>query len=333
MSGFSAAWLALREPADARARDAGAPCLAELRAALEHAALPEPAPPHEHAAQPNPAPPHGHAALPDPASPPEHAAPPGHAARVAAASAASLDSAARTGAQARATVREVLDLGAGSGSNLRYLASRLPPAWRWTLVDHDPVLLALAAGSPAAPRIRQLDLARELDRLELPAGGLVTASALLDLVSESWLAKLAQRCRTANAAVLFALTYDGRSTCRPMDIDDTYIVAQVNRHQRRDKGFGPALGPDAATAAAGCFARAGYLLRRVRTDWRIEAQESRLQAAVLEGWALAARELDPAAGARIDAWLQRRLHHLERGRSRLIVGHEDLYGWPVTPTG
>ncbi len=321
MSGFSAAWLALREPADARARDAGAPCLAELRAALEHATLPDPAP------RP------GRAAQLDPASPPEHATRHGHAAGVAAASAASPDPSARTGAQARATVREILDLGAGSGSNLRYLAPRLPPAWRWTLVDHDPALLEVAAGSPAAPRIRQLDLARELDRLELPAGGLVTASALLDLVSASWLAKLAQRCRTADAAVLFALTYDGRSTCRPMDIDDAYIVAQVNRHQHRDKGFGPALGPDAATAAAGCFARAGYVLHRVRTDWRIEAQESRLQVALLEGWALAARELDPAASARIDAWLRRRLRHLERGRSRLVVRHEDLYGWPATPAG
>jgi hypothetical protein len=35
---------------------------------------------------------------------------------------------------------------------------------------------------------------------------LVTASALLDLVSESWMKTLAARCRDAGAAVLFALT-------------------------------------------------------------------------------------------------------------------------------
>src|SRR5437899_1031226 len=36
----------------------------------------------------------------------------------------------------------ILDLGAGTGSNLRYLAGRLPAPQRWLLVDRDPTLLA-----------------------------------------------------------------------------------------------------------------------------------------------------------------------------------------------
>ena len=32
----------------------------------------------------------------------------------------------------------VLDLGAGTGSNVRYLAGRLPAPQRWLLVDRDP---------------------------------------------------------------------------------------------------------------------------------------------------------------------------------------------------
>ena len=36
----------------------------------------------------------------------------------------------------------VLDLGAGTGSNVRYLADRLPAPQRWLLVDRDPTLLA-----------------------------------------------------------------------------------------------------------------------------------------------------------------------------------------------
>ena len=74
-----------------------------------------------------------------------------------------------------------------------------------------------AGGRPAAgPRegveTRAVDLSAALDppAANLCAGrDLVTASALLDLVSEHWLHALAGRCRDAATAVLFALTYNG----------------------------------------------------------------------------------------------------------------------------
>lgn len=225
----------------------------------------------------------------------------------------------------------VLDLGAGSGANLRFLGPHLPGNWPWTLVDHDPGLLRLAAMAPSRPATRQLDLAAGLAELPLPRGGLVTASALLDLVSAPWLADLAARVHAARCSVLFALTYDGRVTGKPMDADDPFIVSLVNQHQRTDKGFGAALGPTAAAAAALHFAAPDYRLHRVRTDWQIGPDEPALQDALLQGWAEAAAAMAPSAQARIAAWLARRRRLVARGRSRLVVGHEDLYGWPATP--
>jgi SAM-dependent methyltransferase len=283
MSGFSADWLALREPADTRARDAAGGLLDALPGGRD---------------------PHG-------------AGPRGTGTRTA----------DPVGA------REVLDLGAGTGANYRYLHARLGAVRRWTLADHDPALLRLAvANAPAgdpAPDTVVIDLAAALENLSLPEGGLVTASALLDLVSAPWLERLASRCRTARAAVLFALTYDGRARCWPQDRDDAAVIALVNLHQRTDKGFGPALGPDAAVAAARHFERVGYRLRRARSDWRIGPDEPALQAALLEGWAQAAREIAPRATPQVDGWLRRRLRHLRRGRSTLGVGHEDLAGVPA----
>jgi SAM-dependent methyltransferase len=272
MTAFSADWLALREPADTRARDAGGGLLdaPPLRGTLPGAGTP-----------------------------------------------------GRT--------RDVLDLGAGTGANFRYLHARLGNVGRWVLVDHDPALLQRAVASAAsveAPlETAVIDLASDLEQLPLPEGGLVTASALLDLVSAPWLERLAHRCRAARTAVLFALTYDGRVRCWPGEPDDAAVIALVNLHQRTDKGFGPALGPEAADAAAGQFRRAGYRLRRVRSDWRIGPDEPALQAALLAGWAQAAREIAPGADGQVEGWLQRRLRHLRRGRSTLSVGHEDLAGW------
>ena len=277
MSGFSADWLALREPADARARDA----CSGLLDALPRCAAPA----------------------------------------TAAAHAGTVDAAAPL---------QVLDLGAGTGANFRYLQPRLRGAPHWTLADHDRALLDVAvarAATTARLATTVVDLAAALESLAFPAGGLVTASALLDLVSGPWLARLADRCRAARAQVLFALTYDGRCTCRPTEPDDVKIIALVNRHQRTDKGFGPALGPAAAHAAAAQFALRGYRVRRARSDWRIDASEPALQAALLGGWAQAARAIEPAAGAQVDDWLERRRRHLANGRSQLTVGHEDLAGW------
>ena len=60
-------------------------------------------------------------------------------------------------------------------------------------------------------------------QLTLPDRVLLTASALLDLVSETWLRSLAQRAAQAAATVWFALTYDGSIDCRPTEPEDREV--------------------------------------------------------------------------------------------------------------
>jgi SAM-dependent methyltransferase len=220
----------------------------------------------------------------------------------------------------------VLDLAAGTGSNLRYLtkvAGALRP--HWLLVDHDPALLARVPAS-ADVEIRCLDLAT-LDAGAIFEGrSLVTASALLDLVSEEWLRALAARCAANGAAVLFALSYDGRIICTPEDPDDAAVVALVNEHQRTDKGFGPALGPDATEVAARCLEAAGYRVRRAASDWLLPPESRALQSQLIEGWAQAATEISPVRARVIDGWRDRRLAHVAAGWSEILVGHQDIVG-------
>jgi len=100
----------------------------------------------------------------------------------------------------RAFQGRLLDLGGGTGANIRYLSSRLPAPQLWTLVDNDAGLLERA---PVHITRRQADLNAVVDDEELFTGtSIVTASALLDLVSEPWLRKLVARCKAARAAVL-----------------------------------------------------------------------------------------------------------------------------------
>ena len=270
------------------------------------------------------------------------------------------DVAARSGALfaelrthlARSAPLEIVDLGAGAGSNLRHLAPLLGGAQRWRLADRDPRLLEVAvatthawaeergadvrrAGSALTIRggdftfevaCEPVDLAQLAD-VDLPAAGLVTAAALLDLVSRPWLEELARRCRDARAAVCFALCYDGRTTLTPAEPEDAEVLELFNRHQLGDKGFGPALGPGAAAAAAAAFSAHGYEVRTAPSDWVIGAQAVELQLQLLDGWLGAARELAPARGAALEAWHERRRAHVAAGRATLRVGHLDLAGW------
>jgi hypothetical protein len=174
---------------------------------------------------------------------------------------------------------------------------------------------------------RRCDL-RSLDEDIFARRDLVTASALLDLVSREWLRVLAVRCRKSAAMVLLALTYDGRFTCAPAEPEDEMIRALVNRHQRRDAGLGGvAEGPDAAFSAARALEAEGYRVEMAASDWRLGPQDAAVQRALIDGWAEAARELAPQAVETITSWHARRLRHVEAGCSHITVGHRDVAAW------
>ncbi|WP_219910056.1 class I SAM-dependent methyltransferase [Variovorax sp. WS11] len=241
---------------------------------------------------------------------------------------------------------DVLDLACGTGANLRALAPRLGGAQRWLLVDHDPRLLAALPGIFAAwssaqglvlraeaeslrvegpdwnadVRWRCADLASALEAVPFADAQLVTAAALLDLVSASWLDALFERLQKAKAAAFFALSVDGRVSWDPVVEEDEAVHRLFAAHQRRDKGFGPALGGEAPAMAAARLAAMGYGVSQSRSDWHIE--DMAMLQAMIDGMGSAALEQEPNAHALIQAWRTRRSASLPYGR--LQVGHVDL---------
>jgi hypothetical protein len=187
-------------------------------------------------------------------------------------------------------------------------------------------LTVRAAGFTCDMECEQVELA-DLAALDLPSGGLVTAAALLDLVSRDWLETLARRCRAAGAAVCFALTYDGRTTAVPGEPEDPTVLAMFNRHQLFDKGFGPALGMRAASVAEAALEAHGYELGVATSDWVIGRDAQTMQLALLDGWLSAALEIAPDSRLALTSWHGRRRAHVLAGRSSLTVGHVDLVGW------
>jgi hypothetical protein len=253
----------------------------------------------------------------------------------------------------------VIDLACGHGANLRVLAPDLGGAQHWRLVDHDPALLdavpaaldewarrheyrfvleggggddrAIGIAGPdfhARVVCQRVDLACDLASLDFGQTPLVTASALLDLVSAPWLQALILKARTARAALLFGLTVDGRTAWSPADPGDERVHGLFSQHQRRDKGFGPALGSQAPAIAVQQLECAGYETLRTQTDWVIDgALAPEMQRAMVEGMAAAALEQDPAAQGAVRSWKARRGAGI--GSARLRVGHVDIVATPT----
>ena len=227
----------------------------------------------------------------------------------------------------------VVDLACGLGSTLRAVSERLPKRQSWRLVDNDLSLLARAADLAKPPERAvtsvPVDLARDLEAALDGPVDLVTTSALLDLVSHEWLERLVMEAAARRLPVYAALSYDGLATLDPVDPVDSAVVDAVNQHQRSDKGFGPALGPEAAAAAPARFENIGYTVTQGQSDWVFGVRDAEIQTEVLTGWAVAAREIGETSIGDIIGWLARRRDHIAAGRSSMRVGHVDFFARPI----
>ncbi|MBZ5488151.1 glycosyltransferase [Halomonas aquamarina] len=244
---------------------------------------------------------------------------------------------------ARTPAPRLVDLGAGRGSNLRFLAPLLPMPQHWTLIDHDAELLAEASASIEASGHKMITvqtLQASLDSLNhapLQTADLVSASALLDLVSQRWIDMLVDHCVHHQQALLMALSVTGEwgftdTEGEPLiDDEDHWLLALFMAHQRRDKGLGDALGGEAHNALVAALEEAGYRVEQASTPWQLGAgnQDHRaLMQALIEGWAEAATEQAPEAASRIAQWRERRARAIAEGEVGIWVGHADLLALP-----
>ncbi len=231
------------------------------------------------------------------------------------------------------TAIAVVDLACGTGSTVRAVAPHLPSRQSWLLVDNDLSLLARTSILSRPPNLtvtaRPVDLARDLElALDGPLD-LITASAFLDLVSPEWLDRLIIEAAARRLPVYAALTYDGRTLVEPVSAFDKELLAGFNAHQRTDKGFGPALGPAAATRALKRFQHFGYTMVHGRSDWVFGPDDQAIQDALFTGFAEVAAITTQMTAAEIAGWLALRRSHLAKGCSRLRVGHVDIFARPI----
>lgn len=230
----------------------------------------------------------------------------------------------------------VHDLGSGTGSMMRWLAPRLPGPQTWVLHDWNASLVQRAGedgipddrdGSPVQVRTQVGELA-QLSAEDLRGASLVTASALLDVLSSEEVHSIATACIAAGAPVLLSLSVTGRSQLRPSHPLDESFQAAFNAHQRRSADGRRLLGPYAVAVARGLFLEAGWHVRPAETLWRLGPDEPDLLAEWFEGWTDAALEQRPGLRPDAAAYLDLRQAQLSDGILSAVVHHRDLLAWP-----
>ncbi|MFN3869450.1 MAG: class I SAM-dependent methyltransferase [Hyphomicrobiaceae bacterium] len=278
MSGFSPDWLALREPADIRARNADVASALAARFALRDSV-------------------------------------------------------------------SVVDLGCGTGSNLRTTSALLPSRQSWTLVDYDSRLLDAARGVLASwadtstanddgsmsltkdsraitVRFRQADLVADLEAMLDPAPDLVTAAALFDLASPEFIRRTARAVARTGAVFYTVLTYNGIQHWHPRTPSDGQMTSAFNRHQMTDKGFGVSAGPTAPVHLAEQFEVMGFAVTEGQSPWIMSApRDAQLIGELVQGQAAAVRETRAVDAATVERWLK-------VARTGAEVGHVDTLAVP-----
>jgi hypothetical protein len=224
------------------------------------------------------------------------------------------------------------DLGSGTGSMGRWLAPWLPGPQHWVLYDRDADLLVRAVadltgtaadGAPVTAETRQRDITR-LTPDDLGGASLITASALLDMLTADEVERVVAACAGVGCPTLLTLSVIGRVEFTPADPLDPEIAEAFNAHQRRTTGGRTLLGPDAVDAAVDAFGRRGINCLVRSSPWRLGADQADLTVDWFTGWVRAACEQRPDLARPVAAYASRRLAEAASGRLGVVVHHSDL---------
>ncbi|MDX2288869.1 MAG: class I SAM-dependent methyltransferase [Hyphomicrobiaceae bacterium] len=239
----------------------------------------------------------------------------------------------------------VIDIGCGTGSNLRGTAPMLATRQQWTLVDYDPALLLAArhqlaawaetsfadgetlvlerAGKTIRVGFRQADLAADLDAALGQGADIITAAAFFDLASPAFIRRFADAVAVRRAVFYTVLTYNGIQRWQPRSPADNAMAAAFHRHQMTDKGLGAAAGPTAPQELADAFAcQESYSVIEGDSPWVLGSDDQALIAELQAGHAQAVSETRAVDAATIAAWVK-------LVRTGSTVGHTDTLAVPA----
>jgi hypothetical protein len=172
-----------------------------------------------------------------------------------------------------------------------------------------------------AVQFRCADLLADYRSILNEPADLITAAAFFDLVAESWLTEF---CAALTKPLYTVLTYDGKETWGPPNALDAEVLRAFHAHQSTDKGFGAALGPRGAERLQSLLQDRGFTTACAPSPWVMDHHDHALIEQIAMGTASAVREMGTLENSAIDQWERAR-----RQASHCEIGHIDLFAYPA----
>ena len=154
--------------------------------------------------------------------------------------------------------------------------------------------------------------------LDKPAD-LITAAAFFDLVAEPW---LAQFCAALTQPLYTVLTYDGIEKWSPSEAIDADVLRAFHAHQSTDKGFGIAVGPSGGERLQSLLQTQGFTTVCAPSPWVMDHYDHALIEQLAIGAARAVREIGTLPNALVNQW-----EHTRRNAMQCEIGHVDLFAF------
>lgn len=163
------------------------------------------------------------------------------------------------------------------------------------------------------------DLVHDYQTILNKPADLITAAAFFDLVAESWLTEF---CAALTKPLYTVLTYDGKETWGPPNALDADVLRAFHAHQSTDKGFGAAVGPSGAHYLQSLLQTQGFTTVCAPSPWIMDVHNQALIEQLAIGTARAVREMGAIADAAVNQW-----EYSRRNAMQCEIGHVDLFAY------
>ena len=233
----------------------------------------------------------------------------------------------------------ILDIGCGTGATMRALLPKFEQPQHWTLLDVDHELL-VHARCLNEPLVSDSNYTLDTKFADLTAGfeflnseySLVTATALLDLVSEAWIKEFAKALKHNNLSFYCRITPNNSIEFDPKEDLDEKVISTFNTHRYSDKGFGMSLGGHAADFTIEQLQSFGFDVRSSLETWGNRHHNKSFRkifnSKLVEGISQAVNNTKLFDASELKQWTDSRLSAIQNGECEIRFEVIDFLATP-----
>ena len=249
--------------------------------------------------------------------------------------------------------KNILDIGGGNGSFLRWCNSRDILYNNFLIADHDQALLKdfyittkksflkksieLLKNSPTSFQyqkkgskkisritLKKQDLLKSIESMN--SYDIISLSAVSDLLSRNYIKKILNTIQV-NKVIYFSICFDGRVIWQNKNKYDKYIISMFNKHQQQEKTLGIALGLKNIETIKNLSSRKGFRVTIADSSWKLNSDthnDRYFQNSYLNTIYKPLRRYELIDQDILDEWFQAKTGDIKLKKSNVQVGHKDI---------